>query len=301
MRLKPSPILIKEMRSTMRGARTFVGITLFLLLLAGGSLMVYYTLIAGVGGASAAYAGRTIFGFVSVAEALMLAAVAPPLTAGAIASERQKQTLDLLMATPLSPAQVLRGKLLASMNYLFLLMLAGLPINALVFLFGGVPPTMLLWWVALVATVLLLLGTLGLLMSTLFRSSGVATALCYLICVLLFGALPLGAIVLLVIMGNDGREVGCVAAALGLLHPAASMAAILVEEPEFNARLLLPASLPLYGALAGLLFLAAEARLAALTSYPWRSARLTAALVGVAGLAALYIGLGPALTICRQW
>ncbi|MDQ4076512.1 MAG: ABC transporter permease subunit, partial [Chloroflexota bacterium] len=157
---------MKEMRSTMRGARTFVGITLFLLFLAGVSLLIYYSIARDAFGPSAATAGRTIFSFLSVTEALMLAVVTPALTAGAIASERQKQTFDMLMATPLSPGQVLRGKLLASMNYLFLLMIAALPINAIVFLFGGIGPSALLWWIALVVVVLLMLGTLGLLMST---------------------------------------------------------------------------------------------------------------------------------------
>ncbi len=300
--MKPSPILIKEMRSTMRGARTFLGITLFLLFLTGLTLLVYYGVAQESYGPSAATAGRTIFSFVSVVEALMLAVVTPTLTAGAIAGERQKQTFDMLMATPLTPGQVLRGKLLASMNHLLLLMLAGLPINAIVFLFGGLGPTTLLWWLALVVMVLLLLAAIGLLMSTLFKSSGTSTALTYLFCFLFFGVIPLGLAFALSLFAEGNTPVQYALALLALLHPAASLAAILINEEAFNAGLLLPATLPLYAACAGLCLLAADARLSQMTArgQHWRSLVVGLALLALIAVATVYLLFVPVARLVEQ-
>ncbi len=299
LRWSPSPILIKEMRSTMRGSRTFAGITLFLLFLAGITLLVYYTTAQSATGTAAAQAGRAIFGFLSFVELLMLAVVTPPLTAGAIAGERQNKTFDMLMATPLTPLQVLRGKLFASMNYLFLLIFAALPINAIVFLFGGISPTALLWWVALTVVLLLMLGALGLLMSTLFKSSGAATAVAFIVCIIAFVLVP-GALVITIMVLSQGSNSGqCVAFAVALLHPVASLLSIIIDETDFNALRLLPASLPLYGAVAALLFLAAEARLASLVAQRRRRLLPTIALLGVAIAAALYIILVPTQAICN--
>jgi ABC-2 type transport system permease protein len=295
-----SPILIKEMRSTMRGGRTFLGLTLFLLFLAAMTLLVYYSIYATGDGSSAAGAGRAIFIFLSVVQLLMLSVITPPLTAGTIAGERQNQTFDMLMATPLTPTQVLRGKLLASMNYLFLLMFASLPINSIVFLFGGVTPDSLLWWVALTVVLLLMLGTLGLFMSTLFRSGGVATAVAYLFCLIVFVVLPGILGTTLAVMSNTMQAARCAAVAVALLHPVASLAAILVDEPEFHALRLLPATLPLIGAVAMLFFFGAEARLSALVARRWRRPVALLVVLGVIAASVTYIIAVPVQALCAE-
>ncbi|HEX8683306.1 MAG TPA: ABC transporter permease subunit [Ardenticatenaceae bacterium] len=286
------------MRSQMRGFRAFAGMTLFLVALAATSLLVYQLLALDSGGGGSSFeAGRIIFSFISGMEMLLLAALAPTLTSGAIASERQAQTFDMLMATPLTSGQVLGGKLMASMNYVFLLLVAGLPVNSLAFLFGGVEPVMLLWWLVLVVVVMLMLGTIGLLMSTLVRSSGAATALTYIFCTILFVAVPILAVTVLPLFGTGGRAVEYIMVSLVLLHPLASLAAILVNIEEFNAGMLLPATIPLYGAVAGLFFLAAEARLAHLTAQRWRRLLLTIGLLVIAVGAVAYIVMKPAQSV----
>lgn len=301
LKLQFSPILIKEMRSTMRGKRTFLGVTLFLTFLTGLTLLVYYSVVqqSSYSVRASSEAGRTIFAFVSVIELFMLATVAPPLTAGAIAGERQRQTFDMLMATPLTPRQVLRGKLLASMNYLFLLIFAGLPINSIVFLFGGISPSALLWWLAVTLISLLMLGTLGLFMSTLFRNSGSATALSYLLCVVLFLILPLGTFFVAGVIDEWDKTSRCVAAMLWVTHPGGAIGSIIINEDQYNPLMLLPAWLPLYSAVAGLFFLAAEARLSKLTSQRWFHPFLIASLLLVIIVSLIYIMLVPATEFCN--
>jgi ABC-type transport system involved in multi-copper enzyme maturation permease subunit len=291
------------MRSTMRGFRAFAGITVFLVFLAGSSLLVYYTLTSSLGsGGNTFEVGRIIFGFISGMEMFLLAALTPTLTAGAIASERQSQTFDMLMATPLTPGTVLRGKLLASMNYIFLLLVAGLPINSLAFLFGGVDSLALLWWLALAVVVMLMLGTIGLLMSTFVRHSGAATALAYLFCMVVFvgapGILVLGPLFFGIVSASQTQE--CFALSMALLHPVGSLAAILANVDEFNPAMLLPATLPLYGAVAGFFFLAAEARLSHLTAQRWQRRRWILPPLLIAIAATVYVVAVPVQQLCRQ-
>ncbi|MGB0388751.1 MAG: ABC transporter permease [Ardenticatenaceae bacterium] len=299
---QPSPILIKEMRSTMRGRRTFIAITSFLVFLAGLNMLVYYTVAQdmSVSRGGSAEAGRMLFGFLSGIELLLLVTMTPPLTSGAIAGERQRQTFDMLMATPLTPRQVLSGKLLASMNYLYLLIFASLPINAIVFLYGGVSPSALLWWLGLTITVLFMLGTLGLLMSTILRSGGAATALTYIVSMILFLILPVSSSIMLGVLDQWGEFSRCIVTSIWLLHPAGSLVSIWVNEKEFQIMALLPATLPLYSAFAGLFFLVAERRLSALIGQPTRRPFLILALLLVIAIATTYIIAFPVQEMCNS-
>src|SRR5262244_932386 len=56
----------------------------------------------------------------------VLLLLTPVLTVGAVAEEREKRTLDLLLTTQLSAADIVVGKLLPRLAHLFLLLLAGL-------------------------------------------------------------------------------------------------------------------------------------------------------------------------------
>lgn len=297
MNWQPSPILIKEMRSTMRSSRTFTAMTLFLLLLVGLQLFIYYAVTQNSVGSSSDV-GQMLFGFSSAIELLLLATITPPLTASAISNEHQQKTFDMLISTPLTPAQILRGKLLASMNYLFLLIFASLPISSVVFLFGGVTPSALLWWLALTITVLFMLGTLGLFISTILHNGGAATALTYIICMLMFVVLPIGIVMISTVINRGNQFSTCLAMSIWLTHPAGSLVSIIVNESDYNALAVLPATLPLYGALAGLFFLAAEARLSELTQTHWSRLLLVVGLLLVVIAAIVYLVAVPVQNMC---
>ena len=64
--------------------------------------------------------------------------LAPAFTSGAISLEREKQTLDMLAATPISSLAIVVGKLFSALAYVFLLIAASIPLTAIVFVFGGV-------------------------------------------------------------------------------------------------------------------------------------------------------------------
>ena len=189
---------VKELRGRMRGRRAFVVLTVYLVLLGVFAWMVelfierqYSQGFGGFGYASAEI-GRGVFTALLLLETLLVAFLAPAFTAGAISQEREKQTLDLLAATPISSLAIVSGKLLSALAYVFLLIFASLPLTALVFVFGGVAPDDVVRGYIVLLVTAVGLGALGLFFSALLRRTQAATVITYVVVL----ALTLGSFLL---------------------------------------------------------------------------------------------------------
>ena len=177
---------VKELRGRMRGRRAFVILTIYLVLLAGFAWMMALILerqYAGALGGSAAVAsaqiGRGIFAALIILETALVVALAPAFTAGAISLEREKQTLDMLAATPISSLALVLGKLVSALTYVFILIVASIPLTAIVFVFGGVSPDdVVRGYLVLLATAVGM-GSIGLFFSALVRRTQAATIATY--------------------------------------------------------------------------------------------------------------------------
>ena len=71
----------------------------------------------------------------SVLQLALIVFITPGLTAGVISSERERQTLNMLLTTTQSSTSIIIGKLVSSVAYLLLLMIASLPLYSIVFLY----------------------------------------------------------------------------------------------------------------------------------------------------------------------
>ena len=178
-----SAISVKELRGRMRGRRAFIIITIHLLLVAGFAWMVETlmerTFTGGFGSTFSASAeiGRALFIAMLVLLTLIVLVLAPASTAGAISLEREKQTLDLLATTPISSLAIVLGKLLSALSWILLLLLASIPVTALVFTFGGVgPDDMVKGYVVLLVSALFY-GSVGLFVSALVKRTQAATVI----------------------------------------------------------------------------------------------------------------------------
>src|SRR6188508_3746608 len=192
---------VKELRGRMRGRRAFIILTIYLLLLGGFALMVeqimeqqFQNPFAGTSATAGPAIGQAIFAAVLLLMTLQVVFLAPSSTAGAISLEREKQTLELLVTTPISSFAIVIGKLLSALVYVFLLIAASIPLMAVVFVFGGVgPEDVLNGYIVLIVTALGL-GSFGLLCSSLVKRTTAATA------ITIFGvlAITIGTVFLLV-------------------------------------------------------------------------------------------------------
>ena len=228
-----SAIGVKELRGRMRGKRAFIVLTIYLVLLAGFAgmveILVEQSFSTGFGG-SAAFAssaiGQGIFAALLMLMTLQVVFLAPSSTSGAISLEREKQTLELLIATPISSLAIVVGKLLSALVWVFLLIAASIPLMAVVFVFGGIgPETVLSGYAVLIATALGL-GSFGLACSSLVKRTTASTA------ITIFGvlAISIGTAFILVFwtaMGsfdNNGNRAGGLfgmraPAVLGYINP----------------------------------------------------------------------------------
>ena len=141
VRKQANPIMIKELRSRMRGARAFILLTGVLILLAGVSYLFYRIVLAATRYSNSPIGpqiGYTLLVALMLVEMIIVCFVTPAATAGAISGEKEKLTYEMLLATPLRPTSILWGKLLSALAFVFLLLLASIPMASLVFVYGGV-------------------------------------------------------------------------------------------------------------------------------------------------------------------
>jgi ABC-type transport system involved in multi-copper enzyme maturation permease subunit len=183
-------IIVKDLRGRMRGRRAFVILTIYLVLLAGFGWMVEGLNESALGlrscigcGGQATFAsasiGRGVFVGLLFLQTLIVAVLAPASTAGAISGEREHQTLELLAVTPISSLAIVLGKLLSALAWVFVLILASIPITGLVFVFGGVAPDDLVRGYLILLATAIGLGSVGLFFSALLKRTGASTGLTF--------------------------------------------------------------------------------------------------------------------------
>jgi ABC-2 type transport system permease protein len=178
-----NPIVAKEYRSRMRTWRSPLAMTVYILLLGGLAWAIFaamsYSSRNSYNGGQAANYGQGLFLYLVLFQMVLLAFITPALTAGAISSERERQTIDLLFVTKLPSFAILWGKLLASMSFVLLLLLLSVPIFSLVFLFGGIELDQVAAAFLVTAISALTLGIIGIACSTAFRRTLPATVSAY--------------------------------------------------------------------------------------------------------------------------
>jgi len=152
--------------------------------------------------------------------------VAPSMTTSAISGELQRSTFDVLLATRLSTRSIIIGKLSGGLYKVFMLIVASIPVFAIIYMFGGIGLIDLLLYVFVCMMSALLMGSIGILMSTFFKKTTAATAFTY--AILLF--LTIGVMMLTgaaYIMMDYYSGTTDMANALMYLHPFAPLSALL--------------------------------------------------------------------------
>jgi ABC-2 type transport system permease protein len=183
-RISENPVIRKELRGRMRGRQAFLLLTLYLLMISVVIGIVYAGLastqsIAGGNLQIRQSAGKAIFGTVVLLELFLISFIGPALTSGAITSEREHQTFDLLRTTTLPARALVMGKLGSSMAYLLLLLFAALPIESIAFLLGGVGLEEIIISALLMVVTAIFFCTLGMLFSSLMKRTLAATVASY--------------------------------------------------------------------------------------------------------------------------
>lgn len=197
-------IVGKELRSRTRGYwRPMLQLTVYLGLVTLAVVAVLGVSLSATGTLSPTL-GETLFSALATGSVLLIAFMAPGLTAASVSGERERLTLDLLLVTRASPLGLVAGKLAGAILWIGYLVVASLPALAVVNLFGGVPLTKAAAALSVTVATALAYTSLGLALSAVFRRTVVATVLAYAAVLLTVVIVPIFSASLLAVAGLSG-------------------------------------------------------------------------------------------------
>ncbi len=190
MKIKWNPIIRKELKLAVRSKKMLWGLIAY----EGILIYIFSKALSALRRMPVDmyqdFFGNLIVPLIMLAQIGMTALAIPVMTASSISGEKERQTLDIMLTTCLSPMEIVFGKVFSAVVELMLYAAAGIPITALVYVRGG-----LSWWKLLLFLVVIFVfavfsGSIGVFCSAVSRNSvtsilrtfGLCFAICFLTC-----------------------------------------------------------------------------------------------------------------------
>ncbi|WP_164103029.1 ABC transporter permease [Candidatus Laterigemmans baculatus] len=174
-----NPVLQRELLVNLRTQRSFWLLALYQLLLAGVVLAAWPSderLDLTENPPSA----RRLVNLFFLGQYVIASLMAPSFAASAISGEKERKTYEMLLASPLRPAAIVLGKMIASLTHLGMLILASLPIIVLCLPLGGVSVyEVLAAYLGLIVSVLVF-GAISIAASSYFKRTSSSLVVSYL-------------------------------------------------------------------------------------------------------------------------
>ena len=133
-----NPILAFSATRRMRSFRTILVVAAYLAVLLGIVLLTMGSLFGGVATIYALRNSVACYNVLMIAQFILIVLIAPAMTSGTIAGERERQTLELLLVTNTRSFRIVTGKAMESFALLALLIVSGLPVMCLTMIAGAV-------------------------------------------------------------------------------------------------------------------------------------------------------------------
>lgn len=187
-----NPILRREVQTSLRSWKIFGVIAAYVGVITFFTIVFIKTAMSG-----SLYSGFDpksiiyLYALLSGLQFGLILITAPALTAGSISGERERQTLDLLIVTRMSPFSIVFGKLLSSIGLIMLMIIAAMPVYAVLFYFGGVSILYLFGMTVFMLVTACMVGSMGIFFSAIYKKTMVSMVLVYLI----IGILVVGTLV----------------------------------------------------------------------------------------------------------
>lgn len=175
-----NPVMQRELITNLRTHRSFALMMVYQVALAAVVLIAYPqdTRIDLAGESSAA---RRLIDFFFVGQYVLASLMAPSFAAGAISGEKERKTYEMLLASPLQPAAIVFGKMVASLTHLVMLIIGSLPTVMLCLPLGGVSIyEVFAAYIGLMVSSILF-GAIGLTCSSYFRRTAGSLVVSYLV------------------------------------------------------------------------------------------------------------------------
>jgi ABC-type transport system involved in multi-copper enzyme maturation permease subunit len=188
-----SPVLTKELKERFRTSRGPLVVFLYVGAVIAITLAFIYLIYRHNPVGFQPQRSREIFMMLSMLQLFLIAFVAPGLSAGVISSERERQTLNILLITRLSATSIILSKLISSLAFTLLLVVATIPVYAMVTLYGGIAAKQLAAVFGLYFLNMVFFGSVGVFWSTWIRKTGISTVAAYACIFVLVVSTALGA------------------------------------------------------------------------------------------------------------
>lgn len=179
--IKLNPVLQKEYTMATRSIKMIVVVIIFNAILAIFGFAVFYSIIN-----TARYVGVVdytsminLYYVMAGIEFVMVALIMPAITSGAISGEREKQTLDMLLTTKMTPLKIVSGKLMSAIAIIMLLIISSFPILSLIFAFGGVTLSNLILMGLIMIVSAMYIGSISIMFSSILKKTSTASVASY--------------------------------------------------------------------------------------------------------------------------
>ena len=182
--LPDNPVLTKELRVRMRGARAYWILFGYLGFL---SVLLWFqdygwlnqVHMNGSGASEAARLGTEIFTYLLIAQMFLVLFITPAITSGALTIEKEQRTLDMLTLTRLPRRSIILGKLLSAVSFTALLIVSSLPLISICFMLGSIDPKMVVSTYLEILMGSVLIGAVGLMWSSVLKTTTTAVMATY--------------------------------------------------------------------------------------------------------------------------
>jgi len=184
---KTNAVLYKEMTIDMKRPKITIVMLLINLFLAPISLCFFLgIMIAAVEGACSYRVLAWYLIAMVFEEATLLFFITPAITAGSISLEKERQTLDVLLTTRMTPWEIVKGKYGSDFIFLALMMISTFPLLAIVFIYGGISFFQLLYIALALLVFIGFISCFGIFFSALTKNTIVSVILTYLFMLIYF-------------------------------------------------------------------------------------------------------------------
>ncbi len=175
-----NPVLQRELLVNLRTNRAFLLLAVYQLLLAAVVLVAWPT-AQRLDLTTNPQSARNLVNLFFLGQYVIASLMAPSFAAGAITGEKERQTYEMLLASPLRPGAIVFGKMVASLTHLGMLIMASLPIIVLCLPLGGVSVyEVLAAYLGLIVSVILF-GAIGVFCSSYFSRTASSLVVSYLV------------------------------------------------------------------------------------------------------------------------
>lgn len=178
--MRVNPVLRNESKISVRSIKFTLMIFAYTAVLSV-AVMIYYSSVNEAIFSNGLYleSSKLFYVVMAIGQAILLLFIVPALSSTAICSEREKQTLDILLSSKLTPLQIIIGKVSASSLRVIILIISTMPLYAIGALIGVVKISNILSLIVFFIVNTIFVSSIGVFISTCAKTSKVSTTLSY--------------------------------------------------------------------------------------------------------------------------